>query len=64
MTREQAIRQIVFLETTAKHYCGRGSQRRRDCLAEARKLRMKQNPPETRKIYQLQAAIRTGASHD
>lgn len=64
MTRDQVIREIVFLETTAKHYCGRGSQRRRDCLAKARQLRMKQNPPETRMIYQLQAAIRTGASHD
>lgn len=64
MTRDKVIREIVFLETTAKYYCARGSQRQRDYLANSRQLRMKQNPPETRELYKLQAIIRTGAIHD
>lgn len=58
MTRNEAIRAIVHLETTAEYYCAEGSKRQRDYLADAHQLRMQQEPPETRKLYQLQSVLR------
>lgn len=64
MTRDQIIRKIVFFEKQAKWHCVDGSKQQKHWYAKAHKLRMKQNPPETRELYKLQAIIRTGASHD
>ena len=58
MTRNEAIKAIVHLETTAEYYCAEGSKRQRDYLADAHQLRMQQEPPETRKLYQLQSVLR------
>ena len=58
MTRNEAIKAIVHLETTAEYYCAEGSKCQRDCLADAHQLRMQQQPPETRKLYQLQSVLR------
>jgi hypothetical protein len=58
MTRDEAIKAIVHLETTAEYYCAEGSKRQRDCLSDAHQLRMQQEPPETRKLYQLQSVLR------
>ena len=58
MERLKAIKAIVHLETTAEYYCTQGSKRQRDCLADAYQIRMQQNPPETRKLYQLQSIVR------
>lgn len=62
MNRDKAIREIVFLETTAEHYCAKGSKRERDCLEDAYQLRMQQEPPETRKLNQLRSIIRQQSS--
>lgn len=61
MDRQKAIQAIVHLETTAEYYCAEGSKRQRDCLVDAYQLRMQLEPPETRKLYQLRAALREGA---
>ena len=58
MTRDEAIKAIVHLETTAEYYCAEGSKRQRDYLADAYQLRMQQQPPETRKLSQLKTAMR------
>jgi hypothetical protein len=58
MTRYKAIKAIVHLETTAEHYCATGSKRQRDLLSDAYQLRMQQEPPETRKLYELQSFLR------
>ena len=58
MTRNEAIKAIVHLETTAEYYCAEGSKRQRDYLADAHQLRMQQEPPETRKLYELQSVLR------
>tara|TARA_Y100000114_G_scaffold141633_1_gene147537 strand:+ start:1312 stop:1500 length:189 start_codon:yes stop_codon:yes gene_type:complete len=58
MTRNEAIKAIVHLETTAEYYCAEGSKRQRDYLADAHQLRMHQEPPETRKLNQLQSVLR------
>jgi len=55
--RQQAIKAIIHLETTAEYYCADGSKRQRDYLADAYQLRMQQNPPETRKLYELKRDI-------
>jgi len=54
MTHDEAIKAIVHLETTAEYYCAEGSKRQRDAYV----LRMQQQPPETRKLYQLQSVLR------
>ena len=58
MKRMEAIKAIVHLETTAEYYCTKGSKRQKDCLADAYQLRVQQEPPETRKLYQLQSLLR------
>ena len=58
MTRNEAIKAIVHLETTAEYYCAEGSKRQRDYLADAHQLRMQQEPPETRNLYELQSVLR------
>jgi len=58
MTRDQAIKLIVHLETTAEYYCADGSKRQRDYLTDAYILRMQQDPPETRKLNSLQSVLR------
>jgi hypothetical protein len=61
MTREEAIKAIVYLEITAEYYCAKGSKRQREYLADAYQLRMQQEPPETRELYKLRATLRQGA---
>jgi hypothetical protein len=58
MDRETAIKAIIHLETTAEYYCAEGSKRQRRYLMDAYQLRMQQEPPETRKLYQLKSIIR------
>jgi hypothetical protein len=58
MTRYQAIKKIVFLETQAEYYCVNSSKQKRMWLADAHQLRMQQEPPETRKLYQLRSILR------
>ena len=58
MTRDEAIKLIVHLETTAEYYCADGSKRQRDYLTDAYILRMQQDPPETRKLCSLQSVLR------
>ena len=58
MKKMDAIKAIVHLETTAEYYCTKGSKRQRDCLSDSYQLRMQQDPPETRKLYQLQSIVR------
>ena len=60
MTRYQAIKKIVFLETQAEYYCVNGSKQQRMWLADAHQVRMRQEPPETRKLYQLRSILRNG----
>jgi len=62
MKRLDAIKAIVHLETTAEYYCTEGSKRQRDYLSDAYQLRMHQEPPETRPLFQLQSIVRN--SHD
>ena len=64
MTRNEAIKAIVHLETTAEYYCAEGSNRQRDYLTDAYVLRMQQEPPETRKLYQLQSVLRMARTED
>ena len=49
MTRNEAIKAIVHLETLAEYYCAEGSKRQRDLLRDAYQLRTQQIPEETRK---------------
>tara|TARA_R100001126_G_scaffold98817_1_gene73530 strand:- start:986 stop:1168 length:183 start_codon:yes stop_codon:yes gene_type:complete len=58
MTRYQAIKKIVFLETQAGYYCVNGSKQQHMWIADANQLRMQQEPPETRKLYQLRSILR------
>ena len=72
MERFDAIKAIVHLETTANYlektakcYCIAYSKDQKNCLAvfenclrDAHQLRMQQNPPETRKLSQLQSIVR------
>jgi len=58
MDRETAIKSIIHLETTAEYYCAEGSKRQSMYLKDAYQLRMQQEPPETRKLYQLKSIIR------
>jgi len=58
MERLKAIKAIVHLETTAEYYRTQGSKRQRDCRAEDHQIRMQQDPPETRQLYQLQSIVR------
>ena len=60
MTSYQAIKKIVFLETQAEYYCVNGSKQQRMWLADAHQVRMRQEPPETRKLYQLRSILRNG----
>lgn len=64
MTREQAIKAIIHLETTAEYYCAEGSKRQRNYFADAHQLRMQQEPPETRKLYELKSAQRMKGKHN
>lgn len=57
-SRDTAIQKIVFLETQAQFYCVEGSKQQRMWLADAHQLRMQQEPPETRELYKLRAALR------
>lgn len=57
MDRDAAIKAIIRLETTAG-YCEKYSRRRRRYLMDAYQLRMQQEPPETRKLSQLESIIR------
>lgn len=56
--QNDVIKTIVHLETTAEYYCAEGSKRQRDYLTDAYILRMQQQPPETRKLHQLQSVLR------
>lgn len=58
MNRETAIKKIIHLETTAEYYCAKGSKRQRMYFSDAYQLRMQQEPPETRKLHQLNSIIR------
>ena len=62
MTRYQAIKKIVFLETQAEYYSVNGSKQQHMWLADANQLRMQQEPPETRKLYELKSVLR-GINH-
>lgn len=57
MTRNEAIKAIVHLETLAEYYCAEGSKRQRDLLRDAYQLRTQQIPEETRKLHKLKAEI-------
>ena len=54
----ETIKAIVHLETTAEHYCAKGSKRQRDLLSDAYQLRMQQIPQETRKLHELKSVLR------
>jgi len=58
MRRDEAIKAIIHLETTAEHYCAEGSKRQRDLLSDAYQLRTQQIPQETRKLYELKSIMR------
>jgi len=58
MTRNEAIKAIVHLETLAEYYCAEGSKRQRDLLSNAYQLRMQQIPQETRKLHELKSILR------
>lgn len=53
MTRNEAIKAIVHLETLAEYYCAEGSKRQRDLLRDAYQLRTQQIPEETRKLHKV-----------
>jgi len=58
MTRNEAIKAIVHLETLAEYYCAEGSKRQRDLLRDAYQLRTQQIPEETRKLHKLKSILR------
>jgi hypothetical protein len=58
MRRDEAIKAIIHLETTAEYYCAEGSKRQRDLLSNAYQLRTQQIPQETRKLYELKSIMR------
>jgi vacuolar-type H+-ATPase subunit H len=58
MTRNEAIKAIVHLETLAEYYCAEGSKRQRDLLSDAYQLRTQQVPEETRKLHELKSILR------
>lgn len=58
MTRNEAIKAIVHLETLAEYYCIERSKRQQDLLKDAYQLRMQQIPQETRKLHELKSILR------
>ena len=58
MTRNEAIKAIVHLETLAEYYCIERSKRQQDLLKDAHQLRMQQIPQETRKLHELKSILR------